>query len=131
DEERGEDVSRTVALEEGTKELDEGQAGSDLGTSPESRPLLEEDQARPNPGLSHVVLAGPDLEPMHKDFMATIYPQVHKSLKYITEEHVHMENPPSSSGTLSSMKNLDDEFTFGDQILNDKSLEEEPRKRNV
>ncbi|GKF98348.1 hypothetical protein Tco_0297131, partial [Tanacetum coccineum] len=39
---------------------------SDPGTSPESRPPLEEDQAGPNPGLSHVVLAGPDLEPRMK-----------------------------------------------------------------
>ncbi|GJU32112.1 hypothetical protein Tco_1175701 [Tanacetum coccineum] len=42
-----------------------------------------------------------------------------------------MENPPSSSGTLSSIKNLDDAFTFGDQFLNEKSLEDEPGKTNV
>ncbi|GKE40005.1 hypothetical protein Tco_1463410 [Tanacetum coccineum] len=41
-----------------------------------------------------------------------------------------MENPLSSSGTLSSMKNLDP-FTFGDQLINDKSAKEEPRKANV
>nr|GEU50011.1 hypothetical protein [Tanacetum cinerariifolium] len=71
DEEQGEDISYTVALEERIAEFDEGQAGSD-----------------------------------------PVYPQVHESLKLTTEEHVHMENPPSSSGTLSSMKNLDDAFTF-------------------
>nr|GEW08436.1 hypothetical protein [Tanacetum cinerariifolium] len=60
------------------------------------------------------------------DFIATIHPQVHKSLKLTTEEHVHIENPPSSSGTLSSMKNLDDAFTFSDKFLNDKPTEEEP-----
>ncbi|GKD72114.1 hypothetical protein Tco_1330396 [Tanacetum coccineum] len=42
-----------------------------------------------------------------------------------------MENPPSSSGTLSSMKNLDDAFTFGDQFLNDKPTEEELGKANM
>ncbi|GJT20450.1 hypothetical protein Tco_0890387 [Tanacetum coccineum] len=32
---------------------------------------------------------------------------------------------------LSSMKNLEDAYTFGDQFLNDKSIEEEPGKANV
>ncbi|GKF41578.1 hypothetical protein Tco_0124920, partial [Tanacetum coccineum] len=45
DEERGENVSNTVALEERTIKLDEGQAGSDHGKTPESRPPLKEDQA--------------------------------------------------------------------------------------
>ncbi|GJS15271.1 hypothetical protein Tco_0409743 [Tanacetum coccineum] len=108
----------------------------DPGKTPESRPpperiLMEEDQVGSNPGQSHVVLAGPNLEPMHKDFVATVYPQVHKILKHTTKDHVHIENPLSSSGTLLSMKNLDDSFTFGDQILNDKPTEEEPGKANV
>ncbi|GKC90227.1 hypothetical protein Tco_1150876 [Tanacetum coccineum] len=68
---------------------------------------------------------------MHEDFIAIGYPTVHKNLKLTTEEQVHIENPPSSSGTLSSMKNLEDAFTFGDQFINDKSTEEEPRKANV
>ncbi|GKF07690.1 hypothetical protein Tco_0041914, partial [Tanacetum coccineum] len=111
-------------------------AGSDPGKTPESLPppereLLEEDQAGSDPGQSHVAQAGPNPEPMHKDFIATVYPVVHEILKLTTEEQVHIENPPSSSGTLSSMKNLEDAFTFGDQFLNEKSMEEEPRKANV
>nr|GEZ76236.1 hypothetical protein [Tanacetum cinerariifolium] len=35
------------------------------------------------------------------------------------------EEPLSSSGTLSSMKNLDDAYTFREQFLNDKSTEDE------
>ncbi|GJT21346.1 hypothetical protein Tco_0891283 [Tanacetum coccineum] len=105
-EEQGEDDFNTVALEERIVKLDEGQAGSDLGKTPESRPppervLMEEDQAGSNPGQSHVVQAGPNPEPMYEDFVATVYPQVHESLKLTTEEHVHIENTPSSSGTLS------------------------------
>ncbi|GJR09290.1 retrovirus-related pol polyprotein from transposon TNT 1-94 [Tanacetum coccineum] len=69
----------------------------------------DEDHAGSNPGQSHVAQAGPNPEPMHEDFIATVYPQVHESLKQITKE-VHLEIPPSSSGTLSSMKNLDDTF---------------------
>nr|GEZ18796.1 monodehydroascorbate reductase [Tanacetum cinerariifolium] len=72
-EEQGEDVYNTVALEERTVELDEGQAGSDPGKTLKSRPPtervhMEEDQAGSNPGQSHVVLAGPNPEPMHEDF---------------------------------------------------------------
>ncbi|GJU35724.1 hypothetical protein Tco_1184078 [Tanacetum coccineum] len=92
---------------------------------------MEKDQARLNPRQSHVVQAGPNPEPIHEDFIATVYPQVHESLKLTMEEHVHIKNPPSSSGTLSSMKNLDDAFTFGDQFLNDKPTKEEPSKANV
>ncbi|GKC08620.1 hypothetical protein Tco_1000230 [Tanacetum coccineum] len=133
---QGEEISHTVVLEEKTTELDEGQAGSDPGKTPESRPPpehehMDEDQAGPNPGQSHEALAGPNPEPMHDDFIATVYPKVHESLKHTTEEHVHLENPLSSSGTLSSMKNLDDAFTFDDQFLNDKPTEEEPGKTTM
>nr|GFD58991.1 hypothetical protein [Tanacetum cinerariifolium] len=47
-----------------------------------------------------------------------------------TKEHVHLEIPISSSRTLSSMKDLDDTFTF-DQSLNDKPMEEEPGKTTM
>ncbi|GJU03212.1 hypothetical protein Tco_1113550 [Tanacetum coccineum] len=91
---------------------------------------MEEDQAGPNPGQSHVALAGPNPEPIHEDFIAIMYPQVHKSLKHPYEEHVHLENPLSSSGTLSSMKNLEN-FTFGDQFIADKSSKDEPINANM
>ncbi|GJW06096.1 hypothetical protein Tco_1568519 [Tanacetum coccineum] len=80
---------------------------------------------------SHVALAGPNPEPIHEDFIATVYPKVHKSLKHTTEEHVFLENPPSSFRNLSSMKNLNDALTYGDQFLYDKPMEEEPDKVNV
>nr|GEY36602.1 reverse transcriptase domain-containing protein [Tanacetum cinerariifolium] len=41
------------------------------------------------------------------------------------------EEPLSSSGTLSSMKNLDDAYTFGDQFLDDKSSEDDLGKLNM
>ncbi|GKC01030.1 hypothetical protein Tco_0987166 [Tanacetum coccineum] len=121
---QGEKILHTVVLKEKTVKLDEGQARSDPGKTPESRPPpkhehMDEDHAGPNPGQSHEALAGPNPKPMDDDFNATIYPKVHESLKHTTEEHVHLENLLSSSGTLSSMKNLDDAFTFDDQFLND------------
>ncbi|GJR30973.1 hypothetical protein Tco_1107205 [Tanacetum coccineum] len=68
---------------------------------------------------------------MHEDFIATVCPKVYESLKHPTKEHVFLENPPSSSGTLSSMKNLDDAFTFGDQFIDDNPNKEETDKANV
>ncbi|GJT62123.1 retrovirus-related pol polyprotein from transposon TNT 1-94 [Tanacetum coccineum] len=110
-------------------------AGSDPGKTPESRPppervLTKEDQAGPNPGQSHVALARPNPEPMHEDFVATVYPQVHESLKHTDKEHVHLENPLSATGTLFSMKNLDN-FNFGDQFFNEKPTKKEPDKANM
>ncbi|GKB56424.1 hypothetical protein Tco_0912610 [Tanacetum coccineum] len=67
---------------------------------------------------------------MHEDFIATVYPKVHESLKHTNEEHVHVENPLSSIGTFSSMKYLD-AFTIGDQFIDDKSPEDEPGKANL
>ncbi|GJX83557.1 hypothetical protein Tco_0333038 [Tanacetum coccineum] len=112
-EELCEDVANVVDQEEKTAEINEGQAGSD-----------------PDLGLSHVALAGPDPEPMHDDFVTTVYPQVHESLKHPDEEHVYKENPLSFTGTLSSIKNMD-VFHFVDRFFNDKPTEEDSRKTNM
>ncbi|GJT55839.1 hypothetical protein Tco_0990893 [Tanacetum coccineum] len=107
-EEQGEDVANQVNLEDRTAEIDEGRAGSDPGKTPEFRPspervLRKEDQAGPDPGQSHVALAGPDLEPMHKDFVVTVYPQVHESLKHTDEEHVHALGKTNMETKVESM----------------------------
>nr|GFB30846.1 hypothetical protein [Tanacetum cinerariifolium] len=85
--EQGEDVANKVDLEENT---DESQAGSDPSKTPEPLPLservlIEEDWAGPNHEQSDVALAGPDPKPMHDDFVATVYPQVHETLKHPDE----------------------------------------------
>nr|GEU64291.1 hypothetical protein [Tanacetum cinerariifolium] len=136
DEDQGKDLDNQVNLEEKTVELDQCQAGSDPGKTPESRPLLEqefieEDHAGPDPGVSRVALAGPNPEPTHKDCMANVYPDVHGSLKLPVDEHIILKKPLSSSMALSSMNNLDDAYTFEDQFLDDKSTEDEPSKLNM
>nr|GEZ74785.1 hypothetical protein [Tanacetum cinerariifolium] len=113
-----------------------GQARSDLGKTLESQPLpnddkMDEDQARSDPRKSHVALAGPNPKPMHDDFVATVYPKVHESLKFPADEHIILEDPLSSSRTLSSMKIMDDTYTFGDQFFNEKSTKDELGKQNV
>ncbi|GKE85889.1 hypothetical protein Tco_1559631, partial [Tanacetum coccineum] len=88
------------------------EARSDPGETHESRPppeqvLIDEDQAGPNPGISHVALAGLDPEPTHDKFMADL------------------------TGTLLSIKNLEDAYAIGDQFINGKSTDDEPGKLNV
>nr|GEY78769.1 hypothetical protein [Tanacetum cinerariifolium] len=131
-----EDIDNKVNLEKPTAELDEGQAKSDPGKTLESQPLpnddkMDEDQARSDPRKSHVALAGPNPKPMHDDFVATVYPKVHESLKFPADEHIILEDPLSSSRTLSSMKIMDDTYTFGDQFFNEKSTKDELGKQNV
>ncbi|GJR38074.1 retrovirus-related pol polyprotein from transposon TNT 1-94 [Tanacetum coccineum] len=135
-EELGEDVTNQVNIEEKTTELDQDQVGSDPGESLESRPQpeqvhIDEDQAGPDLGISRVALAGPDPKPTHDEFMADLYPKVQESLKFLADKHVILEDPLSSTGTLSSLKNLEDAYAIGDQFINDKSTDDEPRKLNV
>ncbi|GJR07006.1 hypothetical protein Tco_0529990 [Tanacetum coccineum] len=103
--ERGEEASTTVAHKE--KIADRA-----------------EDQARPDPRNEDEALVGSNPEPMNEDFYAAVYPKVHENLKHKTDEHVIVENPESPSGTLSSIKNLDDTDNFWDQFLNDKSTDD-------
>ncbi|GKB67749.1 hypothetical protein Tco_0929161 [Tanacetum coccineum] len=63
---------------------------------------MDEDQAGPDPGISRVALARPDLEPTYGEFMANLYP-----------------------------KNLEDAYAIGDQFINEKSTDDEPEKINV
>ncbi|GJT11277.1 hypothetical protein Tco_0858319 [Tanacetum coccineum] len=134
--ELGEDVKKQENVKEKTMELDQDQAGSDPGETLESQPQpeqvhMEEDQAGPDPGISRVALAEPDPEPTHDEFIADLYPKVQESLKFPADEHVILEDPLSSTGTLLSMKNLEDAYVIGDQFINDKSTDDEPGKLNV
>ncbi|GJV81317.1 hypothetical protein Tco_1517187 [Tanacetum coccineum] len=106
--EQGDDVTEELILEDKTAEIDE-------------------DPARSDPGETHK----PDPEPTHDEFMADLYPKVQERLKFLADEHVVLEEPLSSFGTLSLMKNLDDAYTIGDQFINDKATEDEPEKLNV
>nr|GEW02567.1 hypothetical protein [Tanacetum cinerariifolium] len=97
----------------------------------DTKEVMDEDQAGPDPGESHGALAGPDPEPTHDEFMADMYPKVNESLKFLVDEHVFLEDPISSTGTLSSMKNLEDAFPIRDQFINDKSTKDELEKPNI
>nr|GFC14433.1 hypothetical protein [Tanacetum cinerariifolium] len=62
----------------------------------------------------------PSTEKLYEGFTATVYPNVQENLKLAVEEPVLLEEPASSSGTLSSLQHLSRDFTFGDQFFSDK-----------
>ncbi|GJT59952.1 hypothetical protein Tco_1003485 [Tanacetum coccineum] len=104
---------------------DEGQAGSNPSDVAESQPQS-----------SHVVHAGPNLEHMDleatdastqqnteqidEEFTTTAYLNVQENLKLPTEDQVILEDLTSSTGTLSSLQNLDKELNFTNQFLEEK-----------
>ncbi|GJR02600.1 retrovirus-related pol polyprotein from transposon TNT 1-94 [Tanacetum coccineum] len=117
-------------------EQDECQTGSNPGDVAESQPQP-----------SHVVHAGPNLEhmdlettdastqqkpeQMDEEFTKTAYQNVQENLKLLTQDQVILEEPTSSSGTLSSLQNLDKDLIFTDQFIMEKPQEEEPGKTNA
>nr|GEV66809.1 hypothetical protein [Tanacetum cinerariifolium] len=98
-----------------TKSSKEG--GSDLGKAKEVMKIAEVKQTTE--------------ERIHEEFTSIMYPNVQDNLKLPVEEHVILEEPTSSTGTLSSLHHLDKDFNFGDQFLNDKSSDVEKDKTHA
>nr|GEX30946.1 retrotransposon protein, putative, unclassified [Tanacetum cinerariifolium] len=71
------------------------------------------------------------LDPLRSHRMMLLQIYVHESLKFTADEHVIIEEPLSLTGTLSSIKNLDDAYTIKDKFLNDKFTEDDPGKLNT
>nr|GEZ56737.1 hypothetical protein [Tanacetum cinerariifolium] len=118
-------------------EQSEGQAGQDPGNAG------ADEQSMP----SHVVHAGsdrehmdldvadvspqPSTEQMDEEFTATAYPKVQENLKLEVKEPVLLEEPASSSGTLSSLQHLSKDISFGDLFFSDKPLNAKNDKANA
>nr|GEW39173.1 E-beta-farnesene synthase [Tanacetum cinerariifolium] len=116
-EKSGKEVPNTVVL--GTKSggHDEKQGGPDPGNPAESRSL-------PSQGIHN----GSSLDPLDEGFIVTAYPNVQENLKLTVKEEVILEEPTSSTGTLSSLQDIAKEFSFGDQFFNAKPSEAENEK---
>nr|GFA91734.1 hypothetical protein [Tanacetum cinerariifolium] len=111
----------------------EGQDGPNHGDAAASQPL-------PSP----VVHAGPNLEHMDHEvidvsrqhhpeqmdegFTAMAYPKVQENLNLTVEKQVILEDPASSTGTLSSLPHLMKDLSFGDLFFNDKPSEADNEK---
>ncbi|GJY40118.1 hypothetical protein Tco_0427388 [Tanacetum coccineum] len=71
------------------------------------------------------------LEQMDEEFTTTAYQNVQENLKLPTEDQVILEEPVSSTGTLSSLQNLEKDLSFTDQFFIEKPHEEESGKTNA
>nr|GEZ43356.1 hypothetical protein [Tanacetum cinerariifolium] len=94
----------------------EGQAGPDPGAQNEGQAGSNPDEQAED--CEHIdldvadVLPQPPHEQMDEGFTATAYPKVQENLKLTVEEHVLLEEPSSSSGTLSSLQHLTKDLSF-------------------
>ncbi|GJU09049.1 hypothetical protein Tco_1125479 [Tanacetum coccineum] len=70
-------------------------------------------------------------EQMDEGFTTTAYLNVQENLKLPTEDQVILEEPVSSTGTLSSLQNLDKDLSFTDQFFMEKPHEENSGKMNA
>ncbi|GJV30754.1 hypothetical protein Tco_1391154 [Tanacetum coccineum] len=68
---------------------------------------------------------------MDEEFTTTAYPNVQENLKLPTEDQVILEELASSTGTPSSLQNLDKDLSFTDQFFMKKPHKEESGKTNV
>ncbi|GKF95429.1 hypothetical protein Tco_0288164, partial [Tanacetum coccineum] len=97
-------------------------------TTNSERTKSELEAAGSDPRKAHEALAGPDPEPMQEDQTGSDSGKVHVSL---ADEHVIEDNPESHSGSMFSMKNLEDTDNFGDQFLYDKPTKDDQEKSKV
>ncbi|GJV59980.1 hypothetical protein Tco_1466080 [Tanacetum coccineum] len=96
---------------------DQGEVDSSIMTSGVSIPVSTQGEARSDPEKAHEWLCTTQM--------------FHENLKLITDERVIDDNPESHSGSMSSMKNLEDTDNFGDQFLYDKPTEDDQEKSKV
>nr|GEV06111.1 retrovirus-related Pol polyprotein from transposon TNT 1-94 [Tanacetum cinerariifolium] len=83
----------------------------------------DEGQAGSNPDENFEGQAGPE-----PGFTPTVYPKVQENLKLTGKEQVLLEEPASSSGTLSSLQHLRKDINFGDLFFSDKPSESDNDK---
>nr|GEV42667.1 hypothetical protein [Tanacetum cinerariifolium] len=105
-----------------------GQAGPDPGNAEASQPMpspvVHDGSDREHMDLDVAdVSAQPPPEQMDKGFTATAYLKVQENLKLTVEEQVLLEEPASSSGTLSFLQHLTKYLSFGDLFFSDKPSE--------
>ncbi|GKB08761.1 hypothetical protein Tco_0837073 [Tanacetum coccineum] len=107
-----------LGMTDSETESDEEVPGTDAGDQ-------DEGQAGTNPvykieghiGSNPVMMQCLNLNPV---MLFMLDQTVQENLKLTVEEHVILEEPASSTGTLSSLQHLTKYFSFGDQFFNDK-----------
>nr|GEY65636.1 copia protein [Tanacetum cinerariifolium] len=91
-----------------------------------------EGQAGPDPDRDVAdVSPQPSTEQLDEGFTATAYPKVQEYLKLTVKEQVLLEEPASSSGTLSSLQHLSKDISFGDLFFSNKPSNADNDKANA
>nr|GEY05064.1 hypothetical protein [Tanacetum cinerariifolium] len=106
--------------------MSEGQAGPDLGNAGDEEQSIPSPVVHAGSDYEHMdldvanVLPQPFTEQLDEGFTVTVYLKVQENLKLAVEEHVLLEEPASSSGTLFSLQHLSKDICFRDQFFRDK-----------
>nr|GEV40772.1 hypothetical protein [Tanacetum cinerariifolium] len=90
----------------------------------------DEGQAGPNPEATDASTQQ-NYEQMDEKLTTNDYPNVLENLKLLTEDQLILDNPTSSTRTLSSLQSLDKELSFTNKFLVEKPHEKEPEKTNT
>nr|GEV01506.1 hypothetical protein [Tanacetum cinerariifolium] len=110
-------------------EISKGQAGPDPGNAGNEEQSIPSPVVHARSDRKHMdlditdVSPQPSTEQLDEGFLATAYSKIQESLKLAVKEHVLLEEPASSSGTLSSLHHLSRDINFGDQFFSDKPLD--------
>nr|GEY90966.1 histone deacetylase 14 [Tanacetum cinerariifolium] len=121
----------------GAEEGGQGQAGPDLGNAGADEQSMPSPMVHAGSDREHMdpdvadVSPQPSTEQMDEGFTTTAYLKVQENLKLTVEEHVLLEEPASSSGTLSSLQHLSKDISFGDLFFSDKPSEANNDKANA
>nr|GEY92721.1 histone deacetylase 14 [Tanacetum cinerariifolium] len=110
-------------------EISEGQAGPDPCNAGADVQSIPSPVIHPRSDRKHMDLDVADVSPqpsteqLDEGFTVTAYPKVQENLKLTVEEQVLLEDPSSSSGTLSSLQHMSKDISFGDLFFRHKPPE--------
>nr|GEU85631.1 retrovirus-related Pol polyprotein from transposon TNT 1-94 [Tanacetum cinerariifolium] len=119
DQDKGQAGSNSDEIYEGQAGPDPGNAGADVHYIPS--PVVHAGSDREHMDLDVAdVSPQPTTEQLDEGFTVTTYPKVQDNLKLTVEDQVLLEEPASSSRTLSSLQHLSRYISFGDLFFSDK-----------
>nr|GEV59296.1 hypothetical protein [Tanacetum cinerariifolium] len=118
-------------------ENSEGEAGPDPSNAGADELSMPSPMVHAGSDHEHIDLDVADVSPqpsmkqLDEGFTATAYLKVQENLKLIVEEQVLLEEPASSSGTLSFLQHLSKDISFGDMFFSDKPSKADNDKTNA
>nr|GEV36777.1 hypothetical protein [Tanacetum cinerariifolium] len=96
---------------------------ADVSPQPSTEQLDEGYTATAYPKVQENLKLAVEEQQLDEGYTATAYPKVQENLKLAVEEHVLLEEPASSSRTLSSLQHLSKDISFGDLFFSERPLD--------